>query len=714
FPLQQIKGGHQTSFTVTPMATIDGGYALIYANSTNITGNNSFFIRGSVYANFITYNNTLQDRTILLYTFTNNVTFNGIYCDIVSVGVGQVCTLSVNNTMTNNVTTQYIKIYFLTSGSVLRVNVISDLPNVTSIASINWVVNSMSFGGYILHNFDLNGTTYIYAYDEFNFQAPLVSTLSSNQTVPINNFSTTRYTFGANLITNNNTFLLPTLNTNVDQTSWSFINIPLPKILEYQDHGFGNLLINQVNPPINSTIDSSITTSLNIVFFDPVVLTSDQIHGHLTIYKTSDNSIRQKVSPLDTDFCSTDPDGKTITIRLISSTFNEYNESYYVQMDNNFVKNSIYKEPLKGIGNGIWNLSSDNMNNLLNSSGSTIIGTVGLTYDAIPKFTSFSRSDRSNYFRNLLNDIADKLPIRRERLATDKKFQYNNYGQIIFSIEINLPSPDLNENTVDSVAADLSTMLLNNKVTAFRTGITGDLDGTYGFVILIAINFFFTTYFVFIHTKEKPYLYLPRPTKEQEEKMIEKIAGDAKEKIINETEEYVNNFFDGAVKEILNKKNKEIEEIDEAAEKFVDTKKIDYKHYKMIEKIRDEIKKKLIDKTDKIIKEVSDKIKDEIINNAKKFDGIVEKQIIDKTDLMIEEFSHIHLNEETLEKFGDDAKKIIDKFDPKDIIKKIKDERNKILKEANQGKVKKIINKIVRRIKDVIGEIFSYFKNDDY
>ncbi|RIB23335.1 hypothetical protein C2G38_871961 [Gigaspora rosea] len=77
------------SITSTAMATIDGGYAIIYANSTieaNI--NNSFIIRGKVYADFISYNSSIGDRTILLYSLNKNVNFTGIYCDLVATGVG--------------------------------------------------------------------------------------------------------------------------------------------------------------------------------------------------------------------------------------------------------------------------------------------------------------------------------------------------------------------------------------------------------------------------------------------------------------------------------------------------------------------------------------------------------------------------------------------------------------------------------------------------
>ncbi|RIB21034.1 hypothetical protein C2G38_1137494 [Gigaspora rosea] len=559
------------SIIVTGMATIDGGYAIIYANSTNeITTNNSFTISGKVYAVFISYNRTDEYRTILLYTLNNYVNFTGIYCDIVAIGVGQVCTIAAkfnfySNGTVNNFTEQYIRIYFLSSGSLLKVDETSslNLPNIT-VAKSGWQATSMLFGGYILHAGSTDHTNYyVYAYDEFNLPRPLVSTISSNETAPINNFTTN--IFGAYTIMKNNTLLLPTRDTNVQNTSWSLYSILLPKVLESRDHGFGNLEINQVFPPINGSVDSSYIT-INITFFNPVMLSNDPRPGYLTIYKTSDtNNFRQKIPPTP-DYCQISLDGLTISIYILPSTFNEYNESYYVRMDNNFVKSRIYREPLNGINDRIWNLTSNNKHNLIagyNSSGYAIVGLASITNDAKSKFLSFSRSERSSYFAQLLNKTAEKVPVRRTRLSTDEKFQYINYGksneQIIFSIKIDLPI-DLNDNTADSVVSDLNTMIIKKQITNFSTGITNDLDNSFGFVILddfwttnltliivsiiilvtimylyafsykplchldpkiveivhiytsyaiIAINFFFMTYFVFINTRDKPELFLP-------------------------------------------------------------------------------------------------------------------------------------------------------------------------------------------------------------
>ncbi|RIB22658.1 hypothetical protein C2G38_964091 [Gigaspora rosea] len=473
-----------TSFQVTPMSTVDGGYALIYANTSHSfdgDDSKSLSIRGTVRANFISYNKTVQDRTVLLYEISHNITFVEIYCDIASIGVGQVCTISVKLSTANNSSLEYMRVYFSTSGSVSKLDA-SNFPNVTNITSV-WEVRSMAFGGYILYDVDqITGTHYIYAYDEYNIQTPLFSTISQKQPNATNNFPV-KYNFGAKAImNNNNTFLLPTFDIKNSITSWSLLAIPLPKVLEYHDHGYGNLQIDQINPRINGTVDSS-TETLNITFFEPVYLSAGPTSGNITIYKTSDNSIRQIISPTK-DFCKISSDGKTININIIGSTFNQYKENYYVQMDNNFVKSSSYNEPLKGIADGVWSLTSKNMNliSMSNSSGGAVVGLVGITKYAME---SFLHSSRSDYFTELLNEIAIKVPVRRTRLSTNEKFQYINYGkpdeQIIFSINVNLP--DLYENNVDSVVSDIDTMIKYKRITTFFTNRTNDLDENYGFKI---------------------------------------------------------------------------------------------------------------------------------------------------------------------------------------------------------------------------------------
>ncbi|CAG8690227.1 24142_t:CDS:2, partial [Racocetra persica] len=268
--------------------------------------------------------------------------------------------------------------------------------------------------------------------------------------------------------------------TNNQNSSWSLSKIELPKVLKSYDHGYGNFWIDQTVPSINATVDP-LTTALSITFYNPVALSYDSSNSYITIYKTSDYGIRQKVSPTTYKFCKISQDGKTISIKIISSTFNQYGE-YYVQMDNDFVKSKYYGEPLTGIAGGIWNLNSTYKSN--SSDMSAVTGSVSLTSDRVEYFLSYP--NRSEYFKNLLDEISVKLPVRRDRLSTNEKYQYISYGtsnvQIIFSIRVNSRNSST-ESTAQDVVSGLKTMIAYKEVTTFSNNLTNDLDDHYGFIV---------------------------------------------------------------------------------------------------------------------------------------------------------------------------------------------------------------------------------------
>ncbi|RIB30413.1 hypothetical protein C2G38_221160 [Gigaspora rosea] len=123
------------------------------------------------------------------------------------------------------------------------------------------------------------------------------------------------------------------------------------------DYGYDNFLITKTIPSINDTVNS-LTAFLDITFTEFIGLLTST--GNITIYKASDNSIRQRVSATMHNFCkiSVYDFVHTISIKVINSTFNEYGEQYFVTMDNNFVKRDFGDEPLRGIHDGIWILKT--------------------------------------------------------------------------------------------------------------------------------------------------------------------------------------------------------------------------------------------------------------------------------------------------------------------------------------------------------------------
>ncbi|CAG8574115.1 3771_t:CDS:2, partial [Cetraspora pellucida] len=450
------------TFMITTIPTITGDYAILYVNSS------SLITRGGLYITTITYNETGSSDQVLLYQITNsNVTFLGLYCDTAPTGIGYICIVEMSYNA--NLNSSYIKVDFLTSKSVLSINLLSNIDAIDStFVSEGLGMQAMTFGGYIFYAINkttVNYTYYIWPYNDNN-----------NALKPLGPFSTTKYAINAiynninqnnlnaaNSIMNNNTFILA---ASPNLTSWSLYMIRLPKILN--DSGYGNLQIYQIDPSPNSPVDSN-TNSLRIIFKRPVISSI----GYITIYKSSDTTMRQKIKATRVDLVKIAND--VVDITIIGSTFNQYNEVYYVQMDPNFVRDAIFYEPLTGIDEKIVTYKSTE----------AAVCLARLTADATTRFGYLSETNKTKYFNDLLQEISVKLPVRRELLTIEGTYQYitiNSISNLQFAIRVNQTVQTLdNYNTVTGLVLDLNNMIKHKEITVFSNGLTNDLDETYGF-----------------------------------------------------------------------------------------------------------------------------------------------------------------------------------------------------------------------------------------
>ncbi|CAG8544555.1 3296_t:CDS:10 [Cetraspora pellucida] len=504
----------ETSLVTTSLSTIDSGYAIFQAYTSQIEYNATIsFTRVELNVIFISYNQTISnEHAFILYQGFHrviNISNLETQCVTVPFGIGHVCTVFVNGSTIS----YYVEINFLSSGAVLSSTLIPP-PKLTGLPQQDFKRVQMPFGGYIFdttfYNFNSNTNYhYIGVYNEdklFERLGPFIT----------NEFDVYA------IMNNNNTFMLASSYTNSQNTSWSLLTISLPQFLKDHDNGYKNLLIDKITPPINASVNS-LTNALRITFFDPVVLST----GNLTIYKTSDNSIRQRVSASMEEFCTIDPDGKTIIIKVISSTFNEYGELYSVTMDNNFVKSKEYNEPLKGFVGGNLKYNSSNILALSDfyfidilidilyylvyrapPSEDRNVYSAHLTTEATKTVLTLSRNDQTIYFNSLLDEISIKLPVRRERLNIygyprpihDSITDLENIE--FYILIVNSPNPAQNENTVLGVVSNLDTMITDKAVTEFSIGLTNDLDSTFGLkpsgIMLSAWNEYFVQVIVAI------------------------------------------------------------------------------------------------------------------------------------------------------------------------------------------------------------------------
>ncbi|CAG8606445.1 2588_t:CDS:2, partial [Dentiscutata heterogama] len=428
-----ITGSNTQYSLMSIVSTIESGYLTIFRYVQESNNSSLVPYGGGLFTIFIYYNQHKQtsDRphAVNIYQITQpTMIIKSVDCDV--AGIDITCIVSINS----NNTTYSVQILLYSSGNIL------ELFEVTNQTQQGLRAKIMPFNGYILSvttydNNDDNTYYYIYIYKGYD------NTLNSS------NHFLTNY-FSANTITQNNTFLLALPSTN-DNISWSLLNISLPNYSSFGDHGYDNVFINKTIPSINANVNSS-TIFLNITFNDIIALSpsTSNIVSNITIYKASDNSIRQRISATMDDYCNISPDELTVSIPVIKSTFNEYGEQYFVTMDNNFVQS--FNEPLKGIHDGIWTLKTDSLDNQNIYSDKTIMGSVRLTTEASKKFLNLSKHNQSYqavYIDDLLNELAGKVPINRYCLRSDNRSHNLFYDQIIILIRIYIENNKIKRTT---------------------------------------------------------------------------------------------------------------------------------------------------------------------------------------------------------------------------------------------------------------------------
>ncbi|KAF0526277.1 hypothetical protein F8M41_014108 [Gigaspora margarita] len=405
----------------------------------------------------ISYNQTRDNKKSVI--FQTEQPINSVSCEETDSFIYCIVSIHFNNGTFNGTLYEQIQIY--PSGIEFSTHEIySDQRSLRA--------KMTSFGDFIFDFTEYNNADKNIYYNIYYYNS------SASRLEPQNSFIITNY-FSVNTVTQNNNFLLASPN-KINNISWSLLTISLPNSNDYR---YNNVFVNKTFPSINDII-SPYTAFLNITFNQPVYLSASP--SNITIYKASDNSIRQRISTTTHYFIKISSDGHSIIIKVITSTFNEYNEQYFVSMDNNFVKGANWSEPLRGIHDGIWILKTDKPDNRKSNSGDNpIAGLARLTQEASKRFSAL-QNNQSAYIDSLLNDIAKKVPINRSRLSSNNKIQKSNQDQILIPIRIGA-SNDYTEKTAVEVVFDLDSMILFKKMTTISSGVTNDLDESYGFQI---------------------------------------------------------------------------------------------------------------------------------------------------------------------------------------------------------------------------------------
>ena len=93
------------------------------------------------------------------------------------------------------------------------------------------------------------------------------------------------------------------------------------------------------------------TTNITLIFRDQVALSTQNI----SIYQATDGKpILRQGFDAKSGFCSVTLNDSAVTCKIFKSTFNQPDAKYDVVVDNNFVINKKFKEPLSGVAKGNW------------------------------------------------------------------------------------------------------------------------------------------------------------------------------------------------------------------------------------------------------------------------------------------------------------------------------------------------------------------------
>ncbi|CAG8752487.1 8806_t:CDS:2, partial [Funneliformis mosseae] len=134
-------------------------------------------------------------------------------------------------------------------------------------------------------------------------------------------------------------------------------------------------------------------------------------------------------------------------------------ESYYVTIDDDFVKHRINKAPLDGVKEGVWFFKT---NPKTAKSEGGFNGQVRLTPEGTIYFDSLNKNDRKDFHLKLSQELTDAIPDRLVHITTNEKTEIDTsvfQKQIIISINIQ------QERSVSSAHFDLDTLIKFKSIT---------------------------------------------------------------------------------------------------------------------------------------------------------------------------------------------------------------------------------------------------------
>ncbi|CAG8814565.1 24036_t:CDS:2, partial [Gigaspora margarita] len=454
------------SYEAIAFATLDGGYALIYANTSikDWSSNNTLGPDYTgIYAIILYYNQSITTyQSLVLYqSIKQDIIFSNLYCSTDFVSIGYSCiAYAVTNELSTTSTSDncYVRTRFISSGTVLSLDLLSPSNN-GSFTSIR----TLPLGGYAAIN---NASNINFTLNLYNEDANLSSYNFPLKPITVNSKD-------AFDVLQNNTVLVA---QNETTTSWNILLIDLPKLSPYNNNGYGNLQVNKTYPPKNAKDIPLNINMINITF--NVNVSCSVSFGNLTIYQkiNQTNIFRQFFNSIN---CTK---SNIITLNVLNCTFNDPGGQYYIQMDNGFVLDEVYRESILGIAPNVWIFQTENITSSkrhADKQGDTR-GILRLTIPGSQHFQELNDSGKHDFFVILIDNLTFMIPTEKGRLGFDRNYQLDTLN-ILISLSIHEANDD-EKLTAAEIKDNLNQFITNKEFTVISAEtVTNFLDETYGF-----------------------------------------------------------------------------------------------------------------------------------------------------------------------------------------------------------------------------------------
>ncbi|PKY57619.1 hypothetical protein RhiirA4_549733 [Rhizophagus irregularis] len=461
---------------------VDGGFGHIYILKYNEMGssvtNDPNIQYWKIYVSFLREGTYLPTMPSLVYQTTtklNNIVFKS--CSY-NNGVGNICIVSLNNTITNKnqsrTEVNYYKLEFLTTGAFVQFDMIpKEIGNMDDFA-----LSSLIYGGFLVERYYTNTT----AMDFY--------ILDNNGNYKSGGSFGPEF-FHYNLFARNGTFF------GIKKQIGNKLEILSKPLLRLNNQGadYDNPVIESTKPAVNEAIDSSIN-EITIKYGIPVRLST----ANISIFQLNDDPykpslLRQTISG-NSKLCTIGSDNHTVHIPIFSSTFNQPNSSYYVVIENDFVISQARNEPLLGTNEKTWMFSTRPFKTEQYSE--SITGLLRLNEEGSSKFL---QTNQSEFFNNIIQAFSKIIPVDEQRITTNGKWKNDltSPQKVLLSFTINEAknaikpsSKTIFDNLSTLVKKKRFTALSNNEYTSLidesaSFAITQDYFGKYLPLIIISL-----------------------------------------------------------------------------------------------------------------------------------------------------------------------------------------------------------------------------------